>query len=150
MRSPFIGDVPDKRISLCFYGDNTGYRMWNGNNDPITLNTLNGSGLKAWEETATHIIYIDKDYVSSEYNCCFKVNKTTLEISISDNVAGKPLGKLSFTTNANSKTHTFIAKNNKNLYESERLKFTLPTTSSPALTVEQTDKVVWITGGTNV
>lgn len=51
----------DKRISLYFGGNENGYYVYNDPRDPMPINTLNGSGLKVWEETEDYIIYIDKD-----------------------------------------------------------------------------------------
>ncbi|MGL5191715.1 MAG: hypothetical protein ACRC7S_18900 [Cetobacterium sp.] len=44
--SPFIGDKPLDSISLCFYGDSTGVKMWNNPNDPMLIKIANGKTLE--------------------------------------------------------------------------------------------------------
>ncbi|MGL5691929.1 MAG: hypothetical protein ACRDD8_14065 [Bacteroidales bacterium] len=44
--SPFVGDKPLDSISLCFYGDSTGIRIWNNPNDPMPIKIANGKTLE--------------------------------------------------------------------------------------------------------
>lgn len=134
--------------------------MWNNPNDPMPIKTTNMAGLQKWEETEDYIIYLCKDAVmtTSEkgvnkstptvYECCFKVNKKSGEI-YSVGTIGALDGKLTFVTEANETTHTFLAKNELSFNESTILKTVLGATSNPVLTIEETETVNWIGGTTN-
>lgn len=63
--TPFLGDQPDSRIALCFYGDSTGLRYWNNKKDPMPIQGLDMSkGLEHY--CVEHVEGVYKIYSDGE------------------------------------------------------------------------------------